>query len=143
MATSILEVKGIGPATAKTLSEHNINSAEELATAKLGTIMAIPGFSEIRAGKAIAEAKKAGSKTTLAPAPEKAPTKKAAPAKNKKPKKDKKEKPKKSAKDKKDKKAKTDKGKKKVDKKSAKKKEAKKKDVKKKKTTKKSSPKKK
>ena len=57
MATTLIEVNGIGPATAKTLAEHGIESAEDLAGAKLGTIMAVPGFSEIRATRTIAAAK--------------------------------------------------------------------------------------
>ena len=57
MATTLIEVNGIGPATAKALAEHGIISAEDLAKAELGTIMAVPGFSEIRANKSIAAAR--------------------------------------------------------------------------------------
>jgi hypothetical protein len=59
VATPLIEVNGIGPATAKTLAEHGIKSAEDLAAAKLGTIMAVPSFSEIRATRTIAAAKAA------------------------------------------------------------------------------------
>jgi transcription termination factor NusA len=54
---SLLEVSGIGPASAKHLAEHGIHSAEDLAGAKLRTLIAIPGFSQIRAKQVIAAAK--------------------------------------------------------------------------------------
>lgn len=59
MATSLIEVKGIGPSTVDTLMAYGIKSVQDLAEAKLGTIVAIPGFSEIRATKVIAAAKDA------------------------------------------------------------------------------------
>jgi hypothetical protein len=117
VATSILEVKGIGLATAKVLAENGINSAEELATAKLGTIMTIPGFSETRALRTIAAAEDVvrSAPKSSAKTPAKATKKKTAPKKKSSPKKEKKKK--KPAKSKKDK-AKKDK----KDKKPAKKK---------------------
>lgn len=140
MATSILEVKGIGPATAKVLAENGINSAELLATAKLGTIMAIPGFSEARAEKTIAAAKDAVGNAPQAPkkTPAMATKKKPAPKKKVSSKKEKKEK--KPAKSKKER-AKKDK--KEATKKKADKKPAKNKADSKKKSAKKSSKKKK
>jgi transcription termination factor NusA len=57
VATELIEVTGVGPATLKNLKEAGITSAEELASAKLGTVMAIPGFSEIRATRVINAAK--------------------------------------------------------------------------------------
>ena len=86
MATTLIEVNGIGPATAKTLAEHGIESAEDLAGAKLGTIMSVPGFSEIRATRTIAAAK--ASIKGAAAAKTKTPTVKTAvskPAAKKKP----------------------------------------------------------
>ena len=86
MATTLIEVNGIGPATAKTLAEHGIKSAEDLAGAKLGTIMSVPGFSEIRATRTIAAAK--ASIKGAAAAKTKTPTVKTAvskPAAKKKP----------------------------------------------------------
>jgi hypothetical protein len=57
MSTSLLEVKGIGPATVPLLAELGIKSAEDLAAASLATIVAVPKFSEIRANRVIAAAK--------------------------------------------------------------------------------------
>lgn len=57
MATSLLEVKGIGPASVKLLAETGINSAEDLADAKLGRVIAIPGFSELRANRVMQAAR--------------------------------------------------------------------------------------
>lgn len=110
MATSLLEVKGIGPATADTLAEHGIKSAEELAATKLGSVMAIPGFSEIRAGRVIAAAQEALRTAAETGSPALAKKKAAAkPAKKKPAQKEKKEKTKKAEKSKKDKKAKKEK----------------------------------
>lgn len=57
MATSLLEVKGIGPASVKLLAETGIHSAEDLAGAKLGRVIAIPGFSELRANRVMQAAR--------------------------------------------------------------------------------------
>jgi hypothetical protein len=57
MATSLLDVTGIGPASEKLLAEHGITSAEALAGAKLGSVIAVPGFSETRANRVMAAAK--------------------------------------------------------------------------------------
>lgn len=57
MATSILNVWGIGSQTAEILSKHNINTAEDLATATEKDLTGIPGFGPARAGRVIKMAK--------------------------------------------------------------------------------------
>ncbi len=57
MPKSILDVRGIGQSTAKTLSEHGFHSAEDLARAKIEKLTAIQGFSTIRAERVIGDAK--------------------------------------------------------------------------------------
>ena len=57
MSRSLLEVKGIGPAAAKLLVDHGITCTEDLAGAKLGAVMAVRGFSKIRASRVIDAAK--------------------------------------------------------------------------------------
>ncbi len=52
----IHDVTGIGPAAAKLLAEHNINTPAELAAVSVEHLVAIPGFSEIRATRVIAAA---------------------------------------------------------------------------------------
>ncbi len=52
----IHDVTGIGPAAAKLLAEYNINTAADLARASLEHVVAIPGFSTIRATRVIAAA---------------------------------------------------------------------------------------
>ena len=56
MATPTTDVKGIGPAAAKLLAEQGIASAEDLAATTLEKLVAIPGFSDIRARQVIAAA---------------------------------------------------------------------------------------
>jgi len=56
MNTPILNVRGIGPATADLLIENGITSAEQLAAQKVGTLAAVKGFCEARAQKVIADA---------------------------------------------------------------------------------------
>lgn len=57
MPKSLLDVRGIGESTAKTLSEHGYHSAEDLARAKIEELTAIQGFSSIRAESVIEDAK--------------------------------------------------------------------------------------
>lgn len=45
----LTDVTGIGPVTAKLLSEHNIRTVEALASISLVELKKIPGFSDIRA----------------------------------------------------------------------------------------------
>ena len=59
MATSITNVKGIGPATAAKLQEQGIRSAEDLAVTTIDKLTGISGFSDTRAKQAIAAAKEA------------------------------------------------------------------------------------
>jgi hypothetical protein len=47
----ITDVKGIGPSTAAVLAEHGIKSVRDLAAASVPRLIAIPGFSEFRAGQ--------------------------------------------------------------------------------------------
>ena len=58
MTIAILEVKGIGPATAETLAGHGFKTARELARAKVDQLTALSGFSETRAAQVILEAQK-------------------------------------------------------------------------------------
>jgi transcription termination factor NusA len=57
MSRSILEVKGIGPATAVLLAENGITTAEELAAKSPLQVAAVKGFSEARATQVIANAR--------------------------------------------------------------------------------------
>lgn len=57
MATSILNVWGIGAQTAEILSEHGINKAEDLADATEKDLIGIPGFGPARARRVIKMAK--------------------------------------------------------------------------------------
>ncbi len=57
MPMSIRLVKGIGPATENALNAAGITTAEELATSTVETLVAIPGFSEIRARSVIDHAR--------------------------------------------------------------------------------------
>ena len=56
MKTVILDVPGIGPAAAELLAEHSINTADDLAKASVEQVVAVPGFSVIRATRVIAAA---------------------------------------------------------------------------------------
>ena len=51
MATPITEVRGIGASTAAVLAKHGFSSAEDLASASIADIAAVPGFGESRAQK--------------------------------------------------------------------------------------------
>lgn len=117
MTRSILDVKGIGPATAKVLAEHGFQSAQQLARTEVAQLAAVPGFSETRAAQVIAAAKSLDQEVKAAVA--EMPKEESKPEKGKKEKKDKSKdkKSKKSAKeskksDKKLKKSKKDKAKK-------------------------------
>lgn len=57
MPKSILEVRGIGPSTAKVLAEMGIMTADDLAGKMINQVTKINGFSTIRAEKVIADAK--------------------------------------------------------------------------------------
>jgi transcription termination factor NusA len=52
----ITDVKGIGQSTAEILSEHAVNTVEDLARIDIDRLIAIPGFSGTRAAKIINEA---------------------------------------------------------------------------------------
>ncbi len=52
----ITDVKGIGQSTAEILSEHDVNTVEDLARIDIDLLIALPGFSGIRAAKVINEA---------------------------------------------------------------------------------------
>lgn len=56
MAKSILEVRGIGLATAALLAEHGIQSADDLAAREISHLAIIKGFNDIRAAQVIADA---------------------------------------------------------------------------------------
>lgn len=57
MSTSLLDVRGIGQATAKILAGQGITSAEDLAAAEIARIVSIQGFNELRAAQVIRDAK--------------------------------------------------------------------------------------
>ncbi|MFH1984416.1 MAG: helix-hairpin-helix domain-containing protein [Pseudomonadota bacterium] len=56
MPTSILQVKGVGPATAEKLSAAGFASAEDLAAATIDQVSAVPGLGESRAKQIISDA---------------------------------------------------------------------------------------
>jgi hypothetical protein len=98
MKPAINDIAGIGPAAVEALAEHGIRTLASLSKASVQKITAVPGFSEIRATRAIAGATELlAAAGTTQPAKEK--------KSGKKDKKDKKDK-KKKGKDKKDKKGK-------------------------------------
>ena len=49
MKTEIIDIKGIGPSAAKILNEHGFTTTAALANASIAEIVAVPGFSEVRA----------------------------------------------------------------------------------------------
>lgn len=57
MSKTILEVRGIDPATVTILAEKGIVTAEDLAGKTISQVAAIKGFSETRAVQVIADAK--------------------------------------------------------------------------------------
>jgi len=52
----ITDVKGIGRSTAAILSEHDVNTVEDLAQIDIDLLIALPGFSGTRAAMVINEA---------------------------------------------------------------------------------------
>ncbi len=56
MKPAIIDIRGIGPAAARVLAEHHIDSVDALVRSSIAQITAIPGFSEVRAANVIAEA---------------------------------------------------------------------------------------
>ena len=56
MKPAIMDIPGIGPAAAAALAEHRIKTLAGLARASVEKVSAVPGFSEARAIKVIAEA---------------------------------------------------------------------------------------
>lgn len=67
MATSILNVWGIGTQTAEILSEHGINKAEDLADSTEKDLIGIPGFGPARARRVIKMAKSLLSSLSTSP----------------------------------------------------------------------------
>lgn len=64
MTISIESVNGIGPGAAKTLADHRIANAEQLAATSVSELTAIPGFGVVRARQVIAAAQEALSAST-------------------------------------------------------------------------------
>ena len=56
MKPEIIDITGIGPTAAAALGEHGIKSVADLARSSVEEITAVPGFSEARAVKVIADA---------------------------------------------------------------------------------------
>jgi hypothetical protein len=65
MPTSLLQVKGIGPATAERLKAAGFTTAEQLAVATVRELTDIPGFGAFRAKQVLASARQVAE----APAP--------------------------------------------------------------------------
>ena len=53
MTTATTDIPGIGPAAAKTLKENGFKSLQEIASATIDQLAAVPGFGPIRAGRII------------------------------------------------------------------------------------------
>ena len=53
MEPAIIDIPGIGPATAEILAEHRIRGLADFAGASVEKIASIPGFSEARATRGI------------------------------------------------------------------------------------------
>lgn len=49
MKANITDIKGIGPSAAKILNDHGFTTPAALADASIAEIVAVPGFSEVRA----------------------------------------------------------------------------------------------
>ena len=93
MKPTINDIAGIGPAAVEALAEHGIRTLANLSKASVQKITAVPGFSEIRATRAIAGATELlGTAGTTQPAKEKKSGKKGKKDKKGKGKKDKKKK---------------------------------------------------
>ncbi len=106
MKPAIIDIAGIGAAAVNALTEHGIQTLASLSKASVEKITSIPGFSEARATKVIADATELlGAAGTTQPAKEKKSGKKDKKGKGKNKGKGKKDK-KKKGKDKKDKKGK-------------------------------------
>lgn len=58
MAKSILDVNGIGPASAVLLKDAGITTADDLAVATVAQVVLVRGFSDIRAARVIEDAVK-------------------------------------------------------------------------------------
>ena len=103
MKPAINDIAGIGPVAVEALAEHGIRTLANLSKASVQKITAVPGFSEARATRAIADATELLAAAGITePAKEKKSGKKDKKDKKGKGKKDKKKK----GKDKKDKKGK-------------------------------------
>jgi hypothetical protein len=107
MKPTIIDITGIGPAAANTLGEHGFSSLKSLARASVEQVATVPGFSTLRAQKAIAAAAELLAESSAETDTDDKPEKDAG-GKNKKDKK-KHKKRKKAKKNKKDKKRKKDK----------------------------------
>ena len=106
MKPAINDIAGIGPVAVEALAEHGIRTLANLSKASVKKITAVPGFSEARATRAIADATELlGAAGTTQPAKEKKSGKKDKKGKGKNKGKGKKDK-KKKGKDKKGKKGK-------------------------------------
>lgn len=57
MATSVTKISGVGPYTAKSLSENGYTSAEEIVSSTPALLAKVPGFGISRAKQVIAAAK--------------------------------------------------------------------------------------
>ncbi len=56
MKLAIIDIRGIGPAAARVLAEHHIDSVDALVRSSVAKIAAMLGFSQVRAANVLAEA---------------------------------------------------------------------------------------
>ena len=64
MSSTLTDILGVGPGTAKLLMEHGLTSPSEIAGATIERLCAVPGISAIRAGKLIKAANELLTVTT-------------------------------------------------------------------------------
>jgi len=67
MKPKIIDIPGIGPAAAAALGKHGIKSLTDLARSSVEKVTAVPGFSEARAVKVIADATGLGPASAITP----------------------------------------------------------------------------
>ena len=72
MKPVITDIAGVGPVAAEALTEHSITTLNQLASATVAQVAAVPGFSEARAAKVIAAAAEVLSTTAPSPTDEEA-----------------------------------------------------------------------
>lgn len=87
MNIDLTKIRGVGPSTAEVFKKNGFQSINDLASASISDVTAIPGFQEARATQVIAYAKAAMSKIGDEQPEQKKPNKKTKTKKKKKKKK--------------------------------------------------------